>query len=494
MRTLRLLLSAGAMLSLAAGSSAYAARILGQEGSPATPTGTGIATTLAGFQQVGSPYTGAQGLEPEAAVPWSVPAPGTINMRVNLFVNEFPMAVWWTGQNGAGTPTSNAGNKNQGYGIYGWIRLDFGLDGMTKSGVKYGAYAQIRENNTTALGGASGGATAGGTVTSGFAQGASGDSGDNTLYVRHANAYIGTDQLGFIRMGTGLGSMTLYETGLTDNFDIGGWISFSSTSVPGNMAPIWPWADEGGAYMAARIQYVSPVIAGFDAGVSFAPNNSTPFDGSGCSTGYGGFGCATQSTSSLAGDYSTRYRNSIDVAVRYRNAFGPVGINVSGIYTKSGTVNSFVPGNPNQLYKGLNIGDIGLSVSILHQLNLGGNVMWGNINGNWGLQPVGGSSAVAWTVGAKYTVISMPLTVGAYYFNYKYNGLATVRPAGVGERTSQGIDVGAVYGLGPGAAIIAEYAWGQNSQTGFDFLTGALGAAGNTVTAQVATVGMSVRF
>jgi hypothetical protein len=486
MRTLRLLLSAGAMLSLAAGS-AYASRIMDQQGNPATPTGTGLLTTLSGFQEMGSPYTGAQGLEPEPAAPFSVPAPGTINMRVNSFVNEFPMAVWWTGQNGAGTPAGNAGNKNQGYGIYGWIRIDLGIDGQTKTGIKYGAYTQIRENNTTAITG--GPATA----ISGFGQNASADSSDNTLYVRHAVVYIGTDQLGFIRVGTGIAAQTLYETGLSDNFDIGGWISFGGTSVPGNMAPVWPWADEGLEYMAARIGYYSPVIAGFDFGIAFAPNNSTPFDGSGCSLGYGGNFCATQSSSTSPSDYGGgRYRNELGMALRYHNAFGPIGVNVSGIWTVSGKVNDAAAAV--QPYKGLDIGDIGASVTVNHAWNISGNVMWGAFNGNWQLQPVGGSSAVAWVVGTKYTIMPIPLTIGTYYFNYKYNGLATARPAGMGERTSQGIDFGAVYGLGPGVVLLAEYAWGQNSQTGFDFLTGTAGPSGNTVNAQVATVGMSVRF
>src|SRR5215471_247300 len=106
MRSLRLLLSAGAILSLAAGS-AYASRILGQEGSPASPTGVGIVNELDGFQQMGSPYTGGHGLESEGASPFSVPAPGTINMRINSFVNEFPMMTWFSGQNGRGTPASN---------------------------------------------------------------------------------------------------------------------------------------------------------------------------------------------------------------------------------------------------------------------------------------------------------------------------------------------------------------------------------------------------
>ncbi|HVC59922.1 MAG TPA: hypothetical protein VND19_06110 [Acetobacteraceae bacterium] len=481
MDKLRLLLSAGAMLSLAAGA-ANAGRLMDLQGNPATVSGTGLVTQASGFEQMGSPYSGGQGLEGEAAVPWSVPAPGTINMRINSFVNEFPMYSSWTGMNGSGTGKANAGNKQQGYGIYGWIRIDLGVDGMTKNGVKYGAFTEIRENNTTAP---AGGTSSGATANSGFATNPSVDSAGNTLYVRHANVYLGTDQLGFIRIGTGLGAQTLFETGLNDNFDIGGWISFSGANIPANLAPVWPWADEGGAYMAARIMYLSPVIAGFDGGIAFAPNNSTPFDGSGCSVAY--TACTTQSSSSLAGDQG-RYRNELGVALRYRNAFGPIGLAVSGIYTTSGKVNAVGP----QVYNGENIGDVGASVAINHVWQISGNVMWGAFNGNWGLQPVGGADAVAWTAGTKYTFLQVPLTVGTYYFNYKYQG--TVTPPFPTQRTSQGIDVGAVYGMGPGVVLIAEYAWGQNYQGGYDFLTQAPGAAGNKVTAQVATVGMSVRF
>jgi len=496
MRSLRLLLSAGAILSLAAGS-ADASRILGQEGNPATPTGTGVVNELDGFQEMGGPYTGGQGLETEAAAPFSTPAPGTINMRINSFVNEFPMMTWFSGQNGNGTPGTNAGNKIQGFGIYGWIRIDLGIDGQTKNGIKYGAFTEVRENNTTNV---TGGPTS---LNGGFGQSASGDSSGNTLYVRHASVYLGTDQLGFLRIGTGIAPMTLYETGLTDNFDIGGWISFSSSNIPSNMTPIWPWADEGGQYMAGTIVYTSPVIAGFDGGIGFIPNNSTPFDGSGCSSAFGGVGCATQSSSVFTGDVQNRYRNELSIALRYRNSFGPVGMNLSGIYSFSGVVNNngSTNGTVNGIsqtttrYKGLNIGDLGASFSLFKQWNIEGNVMWGHFNGNWALQPEGGKDAFAWVVGTKYTIMQAPLTIGAYYFDYRYNGLATPLLPGMGARTSRGLDVGAVYGLGPGVVLVAEYAWGENSQSGFNFLTNTAGNFNsNKVWAQVLTAGMSVRF
>ncbi|HUB14924.1 MAG TPA: hypothetical protein VMB34_23445, partial [Acetobacteraceae bacterium] len=103
-----------------------------------------------------------------------------------------------------------------------------------------------------------------------------------------------------------------------------------------------------------------------------------------------------------------------------------------------------------------------------------------------------GTTAVAWTAGVKYTMPFIPATIGAYYFNYKYQG--TVTAPFLTQRVSQGIDVGAVYGMGPGVSLVAEYAWGQNSQGDFDFLTNTAGLNNNTVQAQVATVGMSIRF
>ena len=503
MDKLRVILSAGAMLSLVAGT-ANAGRLMDMQGDPSSVTGTGVVNTVGGFQEMGSPYTGGQGLEGEGAAPFSVPAPGTINMRVNSFVNEFPMAAWWTGMNGTGTPAANAGNKQQAYGVYGWIRIDLGIDGMTKNGVQYGAFTEIRENNTTSISGGTAslpGVTstaatglAGASVTSGFAQSASGDSGDNILYVRHAFAYVGTTSTGFIRIGDIVYAQSLMQIGLFDDFDIGGWISFASSNIPSNMAPVWPWADEGGAYMAAGVAYLSPVIAGFDAVVSFIPNNSTPFDGSGCSSAYGGMGCATQSSSLLAGDFG-RYRNEFAAAVRYRNTFGPVGVAVSGIWTVSGKVNDAA--SPFQPYNGLNIGDVGAEISLNKVLDVGGNVMWGAFNGNWGLQPKGGANAVAWTAGIKYTIPQIPMTLGTYYFNYLNQGVGPTAALGCGacgQRTYQGLDVGAVYGFGPGVVAVAEYAWGQNYQGGYDFLTASPGLANNKVQAQVATVGLSLRF
>ena len=216
MRTLSLLLSAGAMLSLAAGS-AYAGRLMDMQGNPSTPTGTGLVTTGAGFHQMGSPYTGGQGLEGEGAAPFSKPAPGTVNMRINSFVNEFPMAVWYTGMDGSGTPAANHGNKQQGYGIYGWIRIDLGIDGQTKGGIKYGAFTEIRENNRH------------------FRRQARPATRRPTRCMCGTPTSISAPtRWASSGPAAAIAAQTLFETGLNDNFDMGGWISFAGPDIPGN--------------------------------------------------------------------------------------------------------------------------------------------------------------------------------------------------------------------------------------------------------------------
>ena len=70
---------------------------------------------------------------------------------------------------------------------------------------------------------------------------------------------------------------------------------------------------------------------------TFAPNNAPATSGGDtCSAVY--TGCISQSTSNAAGDLA-RYRNEFEIGLRYRNAWGPVGLAVSGVYTTSAATN-----------------------------------------------------------------------------------------------------------------------------------------------------------
>ena len=287
--------------------------------------------------------------------------------------------------------------------------------------------------------------------------------------------------------------------------------------APSGLTPVWPWGDVGNEYQAARIAYLSPVFRGFDVVTSFAPNN-LPATSAGNTCTSVNTGCITQSSSNATSDLE-RYRNEFEIGVRYRNTFGPIGLAASGIYTVSSPTNAgpFAPGAsvPNTAalrFNGLNIGIIGAEVTINRYLAIGANTMFGAFNGQWGLQNKAGpgsaafclsatscqtsqTMAIAWVAGARYTIPQLPATVGGSFFDYKYQG----QPGLPTQRTSAGIDLGATYGIGPGAILLAEYMWGYNYQGGFNFLTNADttstgGNQNNKVQEQIAILGIGLRF
>jgi hypothetical protein len=497
-----------------------------------------MVTTTSGFQEVGSSYTGGQGQQytPAASAynssPFSTPAPGTAILRIDLQTVMMGYGSWWTGMNGSGNATvstlngaatSALGNKQAPYAIVGYVRLDMGIDGMSKAGIRYGAFTEIRENtlNPNSAVGTTGGGSVSGTG-SGFAASSVSSSGTSslntqqTLYVRQAWAYMGTDTAGIVRIGQGFSANSLMETGLNDEFDAGGWIGWQTGGIsPGATGPTWPWADGGNEYQAARIGYLSPVLAGFDFVTTFAPNNAPATSGGDtCSSVF--TGCVTQTTSNAAGDLG-RYRNEFEAGLRYRNTFGPIGLALSGIYTISAPTNpgpsaalgaaGTPAGATNALrYNGLNIGMVGAEVTINKYLAIGANTMFGDYNGSWGLQNKApyclsatecqgsATTAIAWVAGARFTIPQLPSTIGGSFFDYKYQG----QPGLPSQRTSAGIDLGATYGVGPGAVLIAEYLWGYNYQGGYNFLsnadTGATAALNNKVSEQILVAGIALRF
>ena len=110
------------------------------------------------------------------------------------------------------------GNKQAPYAIVGYVRLDLGIDGMSKSGIRYGAFTEIRENtlnpnSTTVTTNGTGSSVSigngGANTASATSSGTSGFNGQQTLYVRQAWAYIGTDTAGIIRIGQGFSANSL---------------------------------------------------------------------------------------------------------------------------------------------------------------------------------------------------------------------------------------------------------------------------------------------
>jgi hypothetical protein len=528
MRKLRLLLYAGAMATTLAGS-AFAWEAPPSDGS--TPTGplqdaagVGMNTNSSGFQEVGSAYTAAQGQQytptssSVSTSPFSTPAPGTAIVRVNLQAVAALQLAWWTGMNGQGYGSTSsvdggeAGNKQQPYGVVGFWRFDFAVDGMSKTGIRYGVFSEIRQNapGGQVTTGSTGSAVTNSANASATGSGTSADDSMNTLYLRNLCLYVGTDAVGIFKIGQGscVDAASAMLTGLNDEFDYGGWDG-GLVLAPGAVTPAWPWPDGGADYMPQGMAYLSPVIAGFDTVISFNPNNSTIITNSSCTSFEG---CANQSASNDPGDYA-RWLNRFEVGLRYRNAFGPVGFAVSGTWTHSGQVQpgpsapTASGGNDNVRYNPLNYGTIGAEVSINRWFAVGANTMFGAFNGGGVLQaqPIAAQTtstmAVAWEAGAKYTIPTLPVTMGGSYYNFKYQG----QPGLPTQRVSQGIDLGVDYGLGPGMVAFGEYMWGQIHQGDYNLLTGACGVAAvcgstanaglnNQVQVQVAMFGLALQF
>ena len=60
--------------------------------------------------------------------------------------------------------------------------------------------------------------------------------------------YLGTDQIGTIRVGSIDQPTSLYLTGNFENFNDGGWNGDLPGFFAGNVAPAWPFSDIGSYY------------------------------------------------------------------------------------------------------------------------------------------------------------------------------------------------------------------------------------------------------
>ncbi len=200
-----------------------------------------------------------------------------------------------------------------------------------------------------------------------------------------------------------------------------------------------------------------------------------------------GAGCA-QLSATTTGDY-VRPRNIVDVALRYRGLFGPVGFAAYSGYYGSGKVADNVAG-PHQRVDAYSIGYGGAQVSF-GGLTIGGMANGGRYNGagSFLLAPQGASDEVAYKFGGSYTY--GPFIVGTHFFQtwsagssgpaFNSDGTATGAVPAVGQRRETGVSVGGTYSVAPGLALNLTYIWGERKENGYDFLTGQTSYAASVV-------------
>ena len=445
------------------------------------------------------------GLASVASAQAPAPAPGTISVRLNGLVRAYAAYVSDhgvdnnqsgyinaanTAQNGLGTTNAagqvtalSGGNKQANYTFENYARLYPGFDGVAANGLKYGASLEIRQDQASG---------AGGGIYGSPSQQNRARAG---LYFRREFGYLGTDQLGTVRVGSTDQATSLYITGTFENFDGGGLNGDIPGYASGAAQITWPFPDVGNLYTANKIVYLSPQFFGFDFGVSYEPSTANTNSGNSCGTGayegatavnaagaisttnpfatgatangVSGAGC-DRLASTATGDY-TRRRNTFDGLIRYRGTFGPVGVAATAAYMGSGRVlDSSTPQRTLQ-YDGLSVGDFGAALTA-YGFSFGGHYTFGRFNNQYqSLLPNGADDSEAWLAGISYT--TGPFVMGAHYLNYKYSSNVAASLAGR-QRQDVGIAAGATYSLVPGVTLFASYVFQQARNNGVNLVTG----------------------
>jgi hypothetical protein len=459
------------------------------------------------------------------------PAPGTVTVRLNGRFRFYAYADSFSDANNnaaGGTGTVNAAgsgsltgyNKLANYGFGDYIRLYPGFDGVAANGLKYGANIEFRQDQASGAGGGVYGSVSGS------------DRARSGLYVRREWGYIGTDQLGTIRLGSTDQPSSLYMTGNFENFDGGGLNGDLPSAIPGSLAINWPFADVGSYYSTEKAIYLSPQLYGFDMGVSFEPSTAAVnFGSSNCGTGSAvgtnfvnpagsltaasganssgaaSAGCDILSSSPINSE-SGRRKDTVDALIRYRGTFGAFGIaatagliegshiqdNQTGVAFNSNRANGLTVRDN---YQGLSVGDFGLALTY-GGFSVGGKLQYGKFNAQWSLLPqnAGLHNSEAFLVGSSYT--QGPFVVGFHYLNYWNAG--DVGNAVLGrQRNEQGFAYGGTYSVAPGVSLFLSGIWETRKQNGYNFNTGqgvSAAAPGgnpysNKVTANVISLGTS---
>jgi len=432
--------------------------------------------------------------------PTANPVPGSIVVRVNARVIFYGAVESSSLDKTAGTGPENTGAaKLNPYTTLGYMRLYFGMDGMATNGLRYGAAIEIRQNFGYATGSSSNNQSSNNTFS-------------ETLYVRRAFGYLAGDKWGIIRGGQGDGPFGIFDNGITTGqaYDDGGWNGDLPAAIPGNAQVTFPYMSQQGAeYGSSKIVYLSPQLAGFDLGLSYAPNNAAIQDGAqtvnltnptsttltGCSIAASG--CYALSSSSIDSD-GARFTNAYVAALRYQGTFGPVGILAYGGYMGSGHVDytgEYVSPAATPTYKNLSFGQGGAAVTI-GPVTLNGAIIGGAVNGIGALQPSGGVHAVSWMGGATYS--TGPFTIGASYYQYDSQGSPAM--VGISQRHEDAFAAGMTYGIAPGLVLWVSYLYGTRHQGDYNFATGAAGTPSdpqygyNNVKSQAAAIGTMIKW
>ena len=402
------------------------------------------------------------------------PTPGTMVVRIGVRV-LLDASANFSNLNQVGT------EKLYPQQFAEYMRIYPGVDAMAANGLRYGGAVELRQNFAAPTG------------TTG-ANGGTGYTSTQTVFVRRAFMYVAGDQWGIVRFGEMDGLIGTYDNG---GMTTGVYLSPTGTIVGGElegtgvgnawMTPFFA-AQSGNEYGNTKVVYLSPSLSGFDFGFQYAPN---PFNGyaigaGGCASALGAGACPNLSSSAttVGGNFGSRTENQYAVGARYQGVVNGVGVLAYGVYMGSGTINyngaqtpavlgtTGVPGSKyNGQFDGLSLGSIGLNVSYAG-FSVFGNTLFGAVNGILAARPQGAPMAMGWVGGFKY--VTGPFSIGALYSSFDSQGSQLL--TGVTQRHENVFYAAATYTVSPGLVVALDYAYGTRHQSDFNFATGAAGS------------------
>jgi hypothetical protein len=443
---------------------------------------------------------------------YAVPAPGTVVIRLNGRV-EADVGAGFTsldkltttvttpatvGVTGAVTPgsTRTVTYKQNPLAASSYMRLYPGIDGVSANGIRYGAQIELRENFQPAM-------STSGTVQSPSIASPSLNSSAQTVFVRRAYTYIGSDMTGIVRMGQADGVVGLFDNCIFTSqcWDAGdgvfqgpGFANDWSQNATGAGGANFPWLAQAGAeYGNTKIVYLSPQFYGFDFAAQFAPNQgnsyamtsglasypATPGPTSIASGALGGDALISTTT----GNTSNRWYNQVGAGVRYENTFGAVDVKAYGFYEHAAGENANVystaptgsaayrAANANSLhYDPLSFYQFGVAVTS-GGLTAAASYIGGRVNNQLALDTSGGVATNAEIIGLTY--LNGPLTLGAVTGIIDTQGNSNL--TGTSQRHQFEVAAGGNYKVAPGVNLVLEYDYYQTHQGDFNFATNVVG-------------------
>jgi hypothetical protein len=417
----------------------------------------------------------------------AVPAPGTVVIRLNGRVEVNLTANYTSVDKGVNANGTANGFKLNPLGIGSYFRLYPGFDGVAANGLRYGAAVELRENFPAATtGSVNGGAT-------GAAASPSGNSSAQTIFVRRAFTYLGSDRAGIVRLGQGDGVIGLFDncvfTSQCWDAGLGGLdAGAAQESAPGAVTPPFVWLSQTGAeYANSKLVYLSPQFYGVDFGVQYAPSQGNAFSNASGATPTQSAACNQAGPNCISvssGNDPTRWLNQVGVGLRYQANFGKVNFKTYGFYETAGkeslTTTAFVKPSPTASltalrYDNLSFFKAGIAVTAF-DVTAAVDYIGGAVNGQLAERPTGGAPTSAVMAGLTYA--KDKLTLAATFGVIDTQGDA--RLVGVSQRHEYEVAFGGNYKLAPGAQLVGEYQYAHRHQGGFDFSQGGPGLNGQT--------------